>query len=171
MDTLLILVFTFIFFMVIWAVGIFIGRSIQKKRLTAFKAYIRSEMPDINLEKQDILIAKQKSKQVRPDILLMIKEDEKEIILVTGQKGSEITQNRYHFDDLVSVESNNQIISRGVLPKTYSYEESIIISFKDHKNFQLVLENISNKHGDDKGADVVREIFSPYLNILKNLTH
>jgi len=131
MDTLLILVFTFIFFMVIWAVGIFIGRSIQKKRLNAFKEYIQNELPHINLEKDKILIAKQKSKQVRPDILLILKKDQSEIILLTDQKDAGITHNRYNFKELSSVESKHQIISRGMLPKTYSYEERIILSFND----------------------------------------
>jgi len=35
--------------------------------------------------------------------------------------------------------------------------------------YQFILENISNKHGTDQGADVVRNVFAPFESKLKAL--
>ncbi|MEA3328013.1 MAG: hypothetical protein U9R53_12035 [Chloroflexota bacterium] len=130
--------------------------------MKGFKNYIHESIPDIDHENIEHLFAKQKSKQVRPDIMLLINEERQNIFLILDNKTSGITHESYAYKELADVNSTNQIIGRGFLPKTYSYEETLQLSFSDGESYQLILENISNKQGTDQGADVVREIFTPW---------
>lgn len=169
MEPLLLFFILFVSFMVVWIVALLISRSISKKRLRKFKIYLQENFPHINLQKQEILIARQKSKQFLPDILLLIDETQKEIILITENKDEGITDHRYAFSDLAAVNSSHQIIRRGFFPKTYSYEETLSLNFKDGGRFTLILENLSNKKGDDQGAKVIKEMFAVWQKKLNEI--
>ena len=169
MDTILYFVFIFVLFMAVWIVSMLISRSISKKKLKRFIDYIHENLPDIDHENDEHLFAKQKSKQVRPDIMLLIKEERQNILLILDSKTVGISHKSYAFEDLVDVNSTNQIIGRGLLPKTYSYEETLQLTFKDGETFQMILENISNKQGTDQGANIVREIFAPWQRKLNQI--
>jgi hypothetical protein len=169
MDTLLYFVILFVLFMAVWFVSLMISRAISKKRLRGFREYIQQNLSDFDTEKVEQLFAKQNSKQVRPDIMLLMDDDKQKIILIQDSKITGITHTDYDFIELVEVSSSNQIISRGFLPKTHSYEETLHLSFSDGASFQLILENISNKTGSDKGADLVRDIFSPWHHKLDQI--
>lgn len=167
MEILLVFVITFVFFMAIWIIALLIGRSISKKKLSNFRKYLQEKLPDIDPDNKEVLIAKQKSKQVRPDIALLIHETENEIIILQEKKGEGISHHRYNDDQLEEISTSDQILSRGLLPKTYSYEETLHLSFKDGESYHFVIENISNKSGSDQGADVVRNIFAPWRRKLR----
>jgi len=162
MDILLVFVITFVFFMAIWIIALLIGRSISKKKLSNFRKYMQEKLPDIDPDNKEVLIAKQKSKQVRPDIAMVINEGENEIIILQDTQGEGIKHHRYDYDRLEEINTSDQILSRGLFPKTYSYEETLHLSFKDGNSYHFVIENISNKNGNDQGADVVRNIFTPW---------
>ncbi len=162
MEYLLIFIVTFVGFMVIYIVAMVVGRAIAKKKLGNFRKYIQEKMPNIDSEKTEILIAKQKSKQVRPDIALLIDETYGAIIVLQDKQKEGITHHSYGLGDLTAVDTTDQILSRGLMPKTYSYEETLRISFNDGQTYQMTLENISNKNGNDQGADVVRNLFAPW---------
>jgi len=148
--------------MAVWIVSMLISRSISKKRLKGFLEYIHENIKDFDPEIEEHLFAKQKSKQVRPDIMLFIIDEKQNIILIQDSKTSGIAHQSYAYEELVDVNSMDQIIGRGILPKTYSYEETLQMSFSDGETYHLILENITNKHGTDQGADVVRKIFAPW---------
>jgi len=162
MESLTVFFVTFVLFMAVWIIALLIGRAIQKKKLAKFKVFLKENLPDFDIESDRVLIAKQKSKQVKPDITLYLDEKKQEIIVFTDEKQTGITLHRYDFNNLVSVDSSNQIISRGLFPKTYSYEETITLEFTDGQHFHLSLENVTNKSGSDQGADVVRNLLAPW---------
>ena len=168
MDTILVFVVIFVIFMLIWIVGLWIARTISKKKLNKFRNYIQENLPGVDLEKDKALIAKQTSKQLRPDIALLINQEQEEIIILQDIKGSGISHHRYRFDDLRDVDPSHQIISRGLFPKTHSYEETLHLEFVNDDTYDLILENISNKKGDDPGAEVVKNMFTPWR---RKLTH
>lgn len=159
----------FLFFMAIALIAFFISRAINKKKLGGFKKYVAEKLPNIKPE-QEMLLAKQKSKQIKSDIALLIDEDTQEIILLRDVKGTGITHHAYGYANLKAVTSTNQIISRGIAPKTYSYEETLHLAFNDGSGYDLILENISNKHGSDSGATFVRNFFAPWREKLTKIT-
>ena len=169
MDTMLYFVILFMLFMAAWFISMMISRAISKKKLKGFSEYIQQNLSDFDTEKVEQLFAKQNSKQVRSDIMLLTDDDNQKIILIQDSKETGITHTGYDFSELVEVSSSDQIISRGLLPKTHSYEETLHLSFSDGESYQLVLENISNKTGSDKGADLVRDIFSPWRRKLEQI--
>ncbi len=169
MDSILVFVITFVVFMAVWIVAMLIGRAINKKKLGNFRKYIQENLPDIDPEKEQILIAKQKSKQISPTIALLMPENSREIILLVDEKGTGITQKLYGYKDLTTVRSLDQVLSRGFFPKTFSYEETLQMDFNDGKSYQMVLENISNKQGNDQGADVIRNMFAPWRRKLNEI--
>jgi len=162
MEPLIVFFVTFILFMAVWFIALLIGRSIQKKKLAKFKIFLQENFPDFDIENDKVLIAKQKTKQVRPDISLYVDEKNQEIVLLTDEKQTGITLHRFNFDRLTSIDSSHQVISRGLFPKNYSYEETLTLGFENGQHFHLVLENLSNKHGSDQGADVVRNLLAPW---------
>lgn len=167
MDSILVFVITFVIFIAVWIVALLIGRVIQKKKMSNFRKFISENLPEINPEKEQILIAKQKSKQVRPDIALMMPEQTEQILILVDEKG--IHLKRYSYDQLKAVRSLDQVLSRGLFPKTFSYEEMLQMDFNDGKSYQLVLENVSNKQGSDQGADIVRGMIAPWRRKLKEI--
>ncbi len=130
---------------------------------------MQDQLPDINPENEEVLIAKQISKQVRPDIALVINEGEEKIIVLEDIKSKGINHHSYDYDQLEEIKTSDQILSRGLFPKTYSYEETLHLTFKDGKAYKYIIENISNKKGNDQGADVVRNIFAPWRRRLSSI--
>lgn len=170
MDGILGFAIMFGVLMVVWIISFIITRSINKKKLNNFKNYIQQNLPQLNIDQDKFLFAKQKSKQVRPDIGLLINEEEKELIIIRDQPKIGISHKRYKFMELEKVESTNRIISRGLFPKTFSYEEALHLTFSDGMSYLFFLENISNKSGDDQGANVVRDIFRPWKKKLQSIS-
>lgn len=169
MDTILVFVVIFVIFMLIWIVGLWIARSISRKKLSNFRNYIQENLSEVDLEKDKILIAKQTSKQLRPDIALLINDAQEEIIILQDIKGVGMTHHQYHNGDLRDVTTSTQIISRGLFPKTHSYEEALHLEFVGDETYHLILENISNKRGDDQGAEVVKNMFAPWRRKLNQI--
>lgn len=168
-DSFLVIVFIFVLLMVAWIVALIAGRAISKKKLASFRNYIAKKLPESDASREELLIAKQKSRQIRPDIALLIKDITEEIILLLDVKGTGITHKKYGFGELLSVHSTNQVIGRGFLSKTYSYEETLALTFTDGQTYPLILENTSNKSGSDQGADVVRNLFAPWKRRLNSI--
>jgi sugar-specific transcriptional regulator TrmB len=162
MEILLVFVITFVFFMAVWIIALLIGRSISKKKLSNFREYLQEKLPEIDPDNQEVLIARQVSRQIRPDIAIVINNADTEIIILQDIKKEGIHHYRYDYNELAEIKTSDQILSRGLFPKTYSYEETLHVSFKDGKHYQFVIENISNKKGNDQGADVVRNIIAPW---------
>jgi len=169
MDPFLYFVILFALFIVVWFVSMLISRSISKKKLKGFNDYIQEHLTKIDPASVEHLFAKQHSKQVRPDIMLIIDDENQEITIIQDFKTSGISHTSYTFNDLDKVSSSNQVISRGFLPKTYSYEETLQLTFVEGEPYHLILENVSNKHGSDKGADLVREVFAPWRRKLDQI--
>ena len=154
---------TFVILMVIF----FVARMFSKKKMGAFKDYLAQKFPD--LKDAEIFAAKQKSKGIKLDIALALNEAKKEIVLLLDNKGEDLTHKVYGFKDLKAVDSTDQIIARGALPKTYSYEQTMKLTFKDGGTYLFVSENVSNKRGDDKGAQLVKDTFAPWEGKLKEI--
>jgi ABC-type lipoprotein release transport system permease subunit len=169
MNSILVFVITFVVFMAVWIIALLIGRAINKKKLGNFRKYIEEHLPEIDPEKEQILIAKQKSKQVSPNIALLMPKNNDQILILVDEKGSGITLKRFSYSDLKAVRSLDQVLSRGFFPKTYSYEEALQMDFNDGSSYQMVLENISNKQGNDQGADIVRGMFAPWRRKLNEI--
>ena len=154
---------TFVILMVVF----FIARMFSKKKMGAFKDYLTQQFPD--LKDAELFASRQKSKGIKLDIALALNEVKKEIILLLDNKGEGLVHKVYGFKDLKSVDSTDQIIARGALPKTYSFEQTMTLTFKDGGIYLFVSENVSNKHGDDKGAQLVRDTFSPWEEKLNKI--
>ncbi|MDY6866775.1 MAG: hypothetical protein SVT56_02555, partial [Chloroflexota bacterium] len=103
MELILVFVITFVFFMAIWIIALLIGRAISKKKLSSFRKYMQDQLPEIDPDNQDVLIAKQVSKHVRPDIALVISEEDQEILILQDIKDQGISHQKYDFSDLVEV--------------------------------------------------------------------
>ncbi len=123
----------------------------------------------MDLNRDSVLIAKQASKRIHPDIGLLINDPQRDIIILQDIKGSGITHHRYNYEELKDIKSTNQIISRGLIPKKYSYDEKLHLEFVDGQGYDLIPENISNKHGDDRGAEVVKYMFFPWREKLRDI--
>ena len=104
------------------------------------------------------------------DIALIINETKKELILFFTDKGKEINHKILPFRDLTAVESSDKVIGRGVFPKTYSYEKTIMLKFNNGSTYNFILEGISDKYGEGRGSELVRNIFAPWEEKLKEIT-
>jgi len=61
------------------------------------------------------------------------------------------------------------ILERGIFPKTYSYEKTMMIKFKDGSAYSFILEGISDRYGEGRGSDLVRNIFDPWEEKLNEI--
>ena len=138
----------------------FISRMLGKKKLGVFRDYLKQNFPYVP-EDTEIFAAKQKSKKASLDIALLFNDPKDEMIILLANKGEELKHKVFPFKNLSGVESSNQIISRGALPKTYSFEQTMVLKFKDGSSYNFILEMVSNKRGNDKGSDLVRSTFAP----------
>jgi hypothetical protein len=161
-----IIVFIVVFVLVVCA-G-YISFLMNKKKTGVFKSYMKQHFPDFPEEKP-ILTAKQTSKTMMLDIALIIDEVKKELILLFARKGEEMNHRIFPFRDLSAVESSDKIIGRGIFPKTYSYERTLVLKFNDGSSYNFILENISNRYGNDKGSDLIKNIFAPWEERLKKI--
>jgi len=133
-----------------------------------FQDYVKQKFPDLP-EDTDMFTAQQKSKRPRLDIALLFNDSKKEIILLLSNKGEELKHKVFPFKDLTGVESSDKMLARGALPKTYSFEKTMVLKFKDGSSYYFILENISNKHGNDSGSDFVRNNFAPWEEKLNKI--
>jgi len=141
-------------------------RTHQRKRLLAF---VQREFPFVDIETLNFLLAKQKSNQLFPSILLMIFEDQNEIHIVIDNKKKNPTHLCYGYDQLKAVRSSNRIIKRGVWPKISSYEETMHLDFSDGRSFHWVLDNVSSDSAGNRGSLVVKEILMPWYKRLNKI--
>ena len=143
------------------------SRQLSAKRLSKFQDYLKNNFPDLP-ENTQLFLANQVSKGSGLDIAIAIDNDQKKIIILL-LSNRKFSHNVYPFDDLNSVDSSHQIISRGFLPKTYSYEQTMKLYFKDGSSYSFIAEMVSTKKGDDHGAEVVRKTFAPWEKKLKKI--
>jgi hypothetical protein len=160
---IIVAVSVFVLFMLFYLIGLASGKSKRKK----YQTYILQQFP--HLQGQDFLMAKQVSMKLNPSIALIIDPTKNEMILMfeAGAKGC--THIIYPFASLRAVTRTSQILSRGALPKTYSYEEAISLAFADSRTYLFIVETISNQYGNDKGAEAIRNIMSPWEQKLQAL--
>ena len=140
----------------------------NKKKTSVFRNYLKQHFPDFP-EEIPIFTAKQASKGITINIVLVINEAKKELILLFANKGEEMNHKIFPFQNLAAVESSDKILSRGIYPKTYSYEKTMVLKFNDGSTYNFILENISNKYGDDKGSVLVDGLFAPWEKKLKEI--
>jgi hypothetical protein len=153
---------------VIFMLAFFISRMLGKKKVRMFQDYVKQKFPDLP-ENSEMFTAQQKSKRPRLDIALLLNDSKKEIILLLSNKGEELKHKVFPFKDLIGVESSDKMLTRGALPKTYSFEKTMVLKFKDGSSHNFILENVSNKHGNDQGSDFVRNTFAPWEEKLNKI--
>jgi len=146
---------------VLMMAAFFISRTFGRNKQRAFQTYAQQNFPGLPQE-LEIFVAKQKSKAMALDIALFFDDTRKEIFIITSNKGEQMQHRVFPFSQLAEVVVSDQIIGRGALPKTYSYERTMNLKFEDSSFFRFIAENISNKQGNDQGAQVVKDIFLPW---------
>jgi len=159
------------YFVLFFGIGmvVFIIRTVlDKRKLRGFQGYFTLNFPDLPQDLK-MLTAKQKSKGMRMDIVLIINDAKEEIILILDNKGEGMRHVKFPFSGLKSTDSTSTIISRGALPKQYSYERTILLNFEEGGVYKIIQEFPSNKRGSDKGADIVMENFAPWEKRLKDI--
>lgn len=168
MDIILrgVIIFVVVFLLMMGVYAIAMLRN--RKKIGIFQTYVKEHFPHITQD-TPMLVAKQKSKTARLDIALLQDDAQQQIIIVKADAGQPLTHQVYAYKDLRSVDSSNTILARGIFPKNYSYEQTLKVGFVGDVVYQFILENISNKHGTDQGADVVRNVFAPFESKLKAL--
>ncbi len=144
-----------------------IGLAGGKARRKKYQGYILQQFP--HLQGQDFLMAKQLSMKLKPSIALIIEPTRNDLILLfeTGNKG--VTHLVYPAASLGAVTRTAQVLTRGGSPATYSYEETLALTFSDNNTYRFIVENISNLYGNDKGADFIRNIMNPWEQRLRAL--
>ena len=154
---------------VIFMIAVFVGAIIGAVKMRKFKEYVRQQFPELP-EDTEIFGAKQESKKMALNIALVIFEPKEKIIIVVKDKGKEFEHLEYSFSGLASVESSHQVLKRGALwQKTFSYERTMVLKFNDGSAFPFIVEGISNKAGNDKGAQTIKEQFAPWERILNGI--
>jgi len=169
MDLLYLFLVTIVIFIILWVIGLLIRRSFITKKVASFLTYINQNYPKLNRKKEDLLIAKQKSQQIQPDIILLLDESMNLIIIVREVRDKVFTHVQYNYDELKSAKSSHRILNRGFIAQSYSYEQTLEIEFINGDNYFFKLENLSNKLGDDHGADVVKILFDTFQQKLNKI--
>ena len=157
--------FYFVLFIVVAGIAFFIRSVRNKQKEKGFRGYLTQQFPSLAMD-IPMLMAKSESKKVKPDICLVIDEGKKQVIIMRNLSGKDVTHKMYSAIDLASLNRTDQMISRGFAPKTWSYEECLDLGFNDGSHYRFFLENISNRNGNDAGADAVRDIFRPWFEKL-----
>jgi hypothetical protein len=139
----------------------YIARKRALRKMGLFQQYVQAHFPDLPAG-SDLFSAKQESRGMRVNIGLVINDMKKEIIILLSEKGDEIMHKVYAFGDLQAVESSHTVLARGFLPKNYNYEQTMLLKFKDSSSYKFIIESFSNKQGNDKGANMVRQFFTPW---------
>jgi hypothetical protein len=161
---IIVFVAVFVLIMSVW----FISLMINKKKANIFRNYIKKNFPDLP-QGYPILMAKQKSKTTLLNIAIAINETKKELLLFLADKEKGIIHKAFSFNDLKAVESSDKIIERGVFPKTYSYEKTMMIKFKNGNTYSFILEGLCDKYGEGKGSDIIRDLFATWEEDLKEI--
>jgi hypothetical protein len=165
MESVIVFIVVFVIVFGIMMIAFFIGRARSKSIKKRYQAYLLQQFP--HLQGQDFLLANQVSKKLNPTIAMIDDPVNKNIIIVFEPSKGTFQHVVYPIKSLKTVNRSYQILSRGALPKTYSYEEALALTFEDGKTYLFILENISNQYGNDKGADFVRNIMAPWEQKLK----
>ena len=149
-----------------WLV-IYIGsRMIRVKKINLLVTFLQKSIPLDDMASQPFLLAKQKSKQLFPNICLTLLEEEKEIHIALVQGKSEPTHYQYEFSELKSVNASNQSIKRGLWPGISSYEEILRLDFADGRSFHWALENVTSNQREGENALFTKEILSSWYKRL-----
>jgi hypothetical protein len=160
-------VVVFVITLVLYMIVYFIGTASSKNRREKYQAYILQQFP--YLQGQDFIMAAQFSMKLKPTIVLIIDNSKNNLIFVFEAGGKGFTHKIYTFASLKAVARTFQILSRGAMPKTYSYEETLALTLDDNSTYRFVIETISNKQGNDKAADFIKNIMAPWEQKLKAL--
>lgn len=168
MEFILIFVGTFVLYMLVFFISFAFGKARMKRKIAAYKAHIAQYFPHLSSE-EPLLAAKQLSRKLNPTIALAIDNAKGEIVVLTEAAKNTVAHKAYPFDQLTSVNRTCQVLARGFLPKTFSYEETLALTFADGNTFRFVAENISNKYGNDAGADFIRNLFTPWEQKLRGM--
>ena len=144
---------------------------IIQKRVGIFKEYIKKQFPDIS-EKEQVFRAKRTVTSLANDIVLIINEAKKELIVFLVDD-KEISHKVYPFKDLTSVKSSDRIIrtgyGKGVMP-AYNYERTMSLEFSNGSKYAFILIKLSNEYGNDQWSNDVRNAFAPWEEKLKKIT-
>ena len=151
---------------VLFMLAAFISRAFNKNKLKAFQAYAKQSIPSVP-DGLEMFAAKQKSKGLKLDIVLILNDSAKNLVVLQDNKGEEMKHTIHSYTDLVSADSTDTVISRGALPKQYSYERTLTLTVKDGSSYKFIQEYPSNKHGNDKGSNIVKDIYAPWEAKLK----
>ena len=117
-------------------------------------------------------------KEASIDIALLFNDSKKEIILLLVNKREKLKHKVFPFKNLTSVESSDRILSSGVLLKTYKFEQTMVLKFKDGSSYNFILEIGSNKYGkaftfrgkvldENFTPEQIRRTFAPWEEKLK----
>jgi hypothetical protein len=155
----------FVIFIVLSVIVMIIRGIRMRSKTKGFRAHLAKNFPTLDAE-IPMLMAKSKSKQGKPDMAMVIDGGKEEVIILKNISGKQIEQFVYPAGDMTFLNRGSKMIGRGFAPKTWSYEEHLELIFKDGIHHLFFLENISNKSGTDKGADLVREMFDPWFKQL-----
>lgn len=156
---------------VLYIVAALVGAAIGVKTAKKYKAYLKTHFPQLP-DDVDMLVAKQKSKKMGLSIGMVINDPAQEIIVIGKGDGKELQHRVFQYSDLSAAESSHQVIKRGALwQKTFSYERTLLVRFKDGSAFSFIMENISNRAGSDKGSRVVIDAFRPWEEKLNQILH
>lgn len=137
-----------------------IGRARARHEAAKFQQYLAAHIPD--LASADMLVAARQSK-TKPDVALLVADQRGEVIVLLDDGPAGVRHLAYPFSALTGVNSTSQIISRGVpSSRTFSYEQTMTVTFSDGSAFPFVLEMMSNKHGTDRAPQQVAALFAPW---------
>lgn len=169
MGILLFLAITFGLLLIAWVVSVLASQKIKKRKLQRFMNHIRDLFPSVDIDRQNILFAKQNNKQLSPNILLSILDHRKEIHIIVEDKYGNLEHTCYPYDQLEGIRSSNRVISRGFWPRILSYEETLLLDFMDGRSYRWVLENLFTGLGEKQGSQVVSGIFLPWKRRLNQI--
>lgn len=168
LERILLYVIVFVVIVVFTVAAFLISSRFNRKKIEVFQTYVKQRFPDLPSDTR-LLVAKQKRKTMILDIVLLLNEGKEEIIVILANRGHEMTHAIYHYKDLRSTEISDTVLTQGVYPKTYTYERTLKLQFNDGSSYDFIGQNISNKNGNDKGADAVKNIFAPFESKLKGI--
>ena len=170
MEFLLIFLVIIVLFIAAFVIALLVGRARAKKKIEVFNQYVSEYYPELVTQK--MLTAAQASKQSKLDIALIIDDEREEIVLLIDQPEAGMTSKVYKFKNFTMLEPTSRVIERGMFPnKIFSYEKSLNLHFDDGQVYHFFIEYISNRHGDDKGADIVNNVFAPWEERLSKITN
>ena len=168
MEAVIVFIIVFVLLMLIVIIAALIGAARAKKKVGIFAKHILDNYPE--LAEVKFLSSSQVSKAKGLDIALLIDEVGKRIVILTDTKESGIASKVYIYESFVSVEPSSRVIERGVWPnKVFSYEKMLALRFDNGDHYNMFLETISNRSGNDKGSTTIDNIFAPWIEKLTQI--